>query len=189
MRKIIISEFVTLDGVMEAPGGEKGHPHTGWSFDYLSEEYLKYKLDEIFEAGALLIGRVTYETFAKAWPGRNDEMGFAERMNSIPKYVVSKTLGNPEWNNTTVIRNNVVNEIMKLKQQQGGDIVVAGSGALVQTLLKHGLADEVRMMIHPVTVGGGMKLFSEELNKIKFRLSENITFKNGTVVLVYEPLN
>ncbi|MCI0716362.1 MAG: dihydrofolate reductase family protein, partial [Chlorobi bacterium] len=140
MRKIIISEFITLDGVIEAPGGEKGHPHTGWSAEYLSEEYLKYKLDEIFDAGALLLGRVTYEGFAKAWPGRTDEMGFAERMNSMPKYVVSKTLEKAEWNNATIIKNNVVNEILKLKQQNGGDILVHGSGTLAHTLIKHDLA-------------------------------------------------
>ncbi len=188
MRKIIISEFITLDGVIEAPGGEKGHPHSGWSAEFLSEEYLKYKLDEIFDAGALLLGRVTYEGFAKAWPGRKDEMGFAERMNSLPKYVVSKNLQKAEWNNSTIIKGNIVNEILKLKQQPGGDILVAGSGTLAHTLLKHGLADEVRLMMHPVTVGGGMRLFRDGLDKKNFKLKDVKTFTNGTVVLVYEPM-
>jgi dihydrofolate reductase len=188
MRRIIISEFITLDGVIEAPGGEKGHPHTGWSIDYLNEEYLKYKLDEIFDAGALLLGRITYEGFAKAWPGRKDEMGFAKRMNTIPKYVVSKTLEKAEWNNTTIIKNNIVNELMKLKQSSGGDIFVHGSGTLAHSLLKHSLADEVRLMLHPITVGGGMRLFGDGLDKIKFNLKETSTFQTGTVVLVYQPL-
>jgi dihydrofolate reductase len=189
MRRIVISEFITLDGVIEAPGGEKGHPHTGWSFDFLSEEYLKYKLDEIFEAGALLLGRKTYEGFAKAWPGRTDEMGFAERMNTLPKYVVSKSLDKAEWNNTTIIKNNVVSEILKLKQQNGGDILVHGSGTLANTLIKNDLADEIRLMIHPVTIGGGMRLFKEGPDKKTFKLKETRTFKNGTLVLVYEPGN
>ena len=188
MRKIIISEFITLDGVIEAPGGEKGHPHTGWSIEFLSEEYLKYKLDEVFEVGALLLGRNTYEVFAKAWPGRSDEMGFADRMNTLPKYVVSKTLEKAEWNNSAIIKNNVINEILKLKQQHGGDILVAGSGTLAHTLIKHDLVDEIRLMIHPVSIGGGLRLFPDGGEKKEFKLKETRTFKTGTVVLVYEPV-
>src|SRR5215211_4591055 len=124
MRKLIVTEFVTLDGVMEAPGGEPGHPHSGWVFDYVGDEQMKYKFDEVLEADVQLIGRVTYESFAGAWPER--EGPFADRMNSMPKYVVTTTLDELEWNNCTPIKSDVAAEVAKLKEQEGGDILVAG---------------------------------------------------------------
>src|SRR5688572_6358539 len=140
MGKILVSEFVTLDGVMEAPGGEPGHPHSGWVFDFIGEEQLQYKLEETLEAESLLIGRVTYESFAGAWPERSGE--FADKMNAMPKHVVSTTLQNPEWHNSTVISSDVVGEITRLKQREGGPILVAGSRTLVHTLMEHNLVDE-----------------------------------------------
>ena len=186
MRKLIITTFITLDGVVEAPGGEEGHPHTGWSAEFMSDEYLNYKLDELSNTGAILLGRKTYDQFAEAWPGREDEMGFSEKMNSLPKYVASTTLENPEWNNTTVIKDNIVEELLKLKEQDGNDIVVHGSGTLAQTLIQNDLVDEYRLMLHPVIVGGGSRLFENGLDKKKFKLREVKPFSTGTIVLEYE---
>ena len=154
MSRLIVTEFVTLDGVMEAPGGEPTHPHSGWVGDYMSAEQLQYKLDEVLEAESLLIGRVTYEGFASAWPEREGE--FADKMNSMPKYVVSSTLSGPlEWNNSTLVQGDVAEEVGKLKQQDGGPILVAGSATLVQSLIENDLVDELRLMVFPVMIGGG----------------------------------
>jgi dihydrofolate reductase len=134
MRKIIVSEYVTLDGVMEDPGGAEGFKHGGWSFEFWNEEAAKFKFDEFFASGALLLGRVTYQGFAKAWPSMTDEAGFSDRMNSLPKFVVSTTLEKAEWNNSTLIKGNIPEEVSRLKQQPGQDILVAGSGTLVHTM-------------------------------------------------------
>src|SRR5947209_18074307 len=131
MRKVIVSEYVTLDGVMEDPGGGEGTKHGGWSFQFWSEEAAKFKFDELFASDALLLGRVTYQGFAKAWPSMTDEQGFADRMNSLPKFVVSTTLQEVAWNNSRLIKENVVEEVSRLKQQPGKDILVGGSGQLV----------------------------------------------------------
>src|SRR5439155_27139689 len=143
MGKLVVSEFVTLDGVMEDPGGAEGFRRGGWAFQFdRGPEGDKFKLDELVAAEALLLGRKTYEGFAAAWPDRTDEAGFADKMNSMPKYIVSTTLTDPEWQNSTVISENVAEEIVKLKQQPGGDILVAGSAQLVQALQEHDLVDE-----------------------------------------------
>jgi dihydrofolate reductase len=160
MRKVVVSEFVSLDGVMEDPGGAEGFAHGGWAFKFeRGPEGDKYKLDELMAADALLLGRVTYEGFAKAWPSMKDDVGFADKMNNMPKYVVSSTLTDPKWNNTTVIRDDVVEEVRKLKEQRGQDILVAGSRRLAQALTQAGLVDEYRLMVHPIVLGSGKRLF------------------------------
>jgi dihydrofolate reductase len=181
VRKLIVSEFVTLDGVMEAPGGEEGHPHSGWVFDFVSSEQEKYKLDEVMEAEALLLGRVTYEGFAGAWPERRGE--FADKMNNMPKYVVSTTLEDPEWNNTTVLRD--VRDVAGLKDGDGGPILVAGSRTLVHGLMENGLVDEYRLMIFPVVLGSGARLFPETPDKTPLELTDSRTFDSGVVVQSY----
>ena len=183
MSKVVVSEFVTLDGVMEAPGGEPGHPHSGWVFDFMGDEQLQYKLQEVLEAESLLIGRVTYESFAGAWPERSGE--FADKMNAMPKYVVSTTLKDPKWNNTTVIGGNVVGEIRRLQQHAGGPILVGGSRTLVQTLMEHDLVDEWRLMIFPVVLGSGRRLFPESRSKTVLRLVDTKPFASGVVVHTY----
>jgi len=185
MSKIVVSEFVTLDGVMEAPGGEPGHPHSGWVFDFIGDEQLRYKLEETLEAESLLIGRVTYESFAGAWPGRSGE--FADKMNAMPKHVVSTTLRNPEWHNSSVIGRDVVENITRLKQQEGGPILVAGSRMVVHTLMEHDLVDEYRLMIFPVVLGSGRRLFPETQTKTMLRLADTRSFSSGVVVHTYHP--
>ena len=156
MRKVIASEYVTLDGVMEDPGGAEGFEHGGWSMRFFDEDAAKYAQDQLFASDALLLGRVTYQGFAAAWPSMTDEAGFADRMNSLPKYVVSTTLEEPlEWNNSTLIKGNVAEEIAKLKQQPGKDISISGSGTLVRSLLRDGLLDEITLMVHPIVLGAG----------------------------------
>jgi dihydrofolate reductase len=158
MGSIIVTEFVSLDGVMEAPGGGEGFKHAGWSLKISrGEEGDKFKLDETYSSVALLLGRVTYEGFAAAWPSRKGE--FADKFNSMPKYVVSSTLKKATWNNSTVLQGNVVAEVSKLRQELNGDIVVHGSARLVQTLVEHDLVDELRLMVFPVVLGAGKRLF------------------------------
>ena len=183
MAKLIVSEFVTLDGVMEAPGGEEGHPHTGWVFDFVSPEQEQYKLQEVHDAEALLLGRVTYEGFAGAWPQRGG--AFADKMNGMPKYVVSTTLKDPEWNNTSVIRD--ADEVGALKEENGGPILVAGSRTLVHSLLENGLVDEIRLMIFPVVLGSGARVFPETPDKTQLELVETQAFDSGVVVHTYRP--
>jgi dihydrofolate reductase len=185
VRKLIVSEFVTLDGVMEAPGGEEGHPHTGWVFDYLSPEQEKYKLDEVLESDALLLGRVTYEGFAAAWPARSGDL--ADKMNSMPKFVASTTLEDLDWENSTLIRGDVPEEVAKLKQQEGGPMLVAGSRTLVHSLMPHGLIDEYRLMIFPVVLGSGGRLFPETPDKTPLTLADTQAFSSGVVVNTYHP--
>lgn len=187
MRRIIISEFITVDGVVEAPGGEPGFKYTGWSAEYFSNEYLQYKLNELKSAGALLLGRKTYEGFADAWPGRTDEMGFAERMNSLPKYVVSTTLKECGWNNSHLISTNVAEEIRSLRSQEGGNILVTGSATLVQTLMQNDLVDEYRLMIHPTILGTGRQLYPNIGERKKLRCVDLQLFPTGTIVAAYRP--
>jgi len=185
MRRIVVSEFVTLDGVMEDPGGAEGFDRGGWAFQFeRGPDGDKFKLDEVLEADALLLGRNTYEGFAKAWPTVTDEVGFAEKMNSMPKYVVSSTLESADWNNSTVINGDVAEEVAKLKQQPGGNILVAGSAQLVQTLMDHDLVDEYRLMIYPVLLGSGKRLFRDGLDTTALQIVEtNQTGQVATVVL------
>jgi dihydrofolate reductase len=189
MRKVIVSEYVTLDGIMEDPGGAEGFKYGGWSFQFWSEETAKYKFDELFASDALLLGRVTYQGFAKAWPTITDEAGFADRMNSLPKFVVSTTLEVVEWNNSTLIKENIAEEVARLKQQPGQDILVAGSGDLVHTLMQYDLIDEYRLMVHPVVLGSGKRLFREGTNTLKLQLLETKAFSSGIVVLTYQPVS
>jgi len=185
MRKLVVTEFVTLDGVMEAPGGEPGHPHSGWVFDFMGDEQQEFKLQEVLDADAHLIGRVTYESFAGAWPER--EGVFADKMNSMPKYVVTTTLDELEWNNSTPIRGDVAEEVAKLKEQDGGEILVAGSRTLVHTLMEHDLVDEYRLMVFPVVLGSGDRLFPESPEKIPLKLVDTRTFDTGVQVHTYRP--
>jgi dihydrofolate reductase len=186
MSKLIVTEFMTLDGVMEAPGGEHTHPHTGWVFDYLGPEQEQYKSEEVREAESQLLGRVTYEGFAAAWPERKGE--FADKMNAMPKYVVSSTLEEPlEWNNSTLIQGDVAEGVGTLKGQDGGPILVAGSATLVRSLIENDLVDELRLMVFPVMIGGGKRLFPESQQKKPFKLSDSQTFETGVTVLTYEP--
>jgi dihydrofolate reductase len=182
--KLIVSEFVSLDGVMEAPGGEPGHPHSGWVFDFMSPEQERYKLDEVREGEALLLGRVTYEGFSEAWPPRGGE--FADKMNSMPKYVASTTLRDPEWTNTTVIGGDLAAEVADLKQRHDGPILVAGSCTLVHWLTRQGnLVDEYRLMIFPVLLGSGLRVFPEMPDKTVLALTGTEAFPSGVVVQTY----
>jgi dihydrofolate reductase len=186
--RIVVTEFVSLDGVMEAPGGGEDFKHAGWTFEIeRGDEGDKFKLDETLSSEALLLGRKTYEGFAAAWPSRTDEVGFADKFNSMPKYVVSSTLENPEWNNTTVLKGDPVEEVSKLRQRPGGDIVVHGSAQLVQTLLEHDLVDELRLMIYPVVLGTGKRLFGEMSDKKRLRLTDSKTVGDGITTCIYEP--
>lgn len=186
MGRIIVTEFVSLDGVMEDPGGAEGFKHGGWTFEIpRGEEGDKFKLDETMGSSALLLGRVTYEGFAAAWPSREGE--FADKFNDMPKYVVSSTLSNPEWNNSTVLEGDAVEAVSKLKQEQDGDVVVHGSARLVQTLLEHDLVDELRLMVFPVVLGSGRRLFGDTSGKKRLRLVEARTVGDGVSILIYEP--
>jgi dihydrofolate reductase len=184
--RIVVTEFVSLDGVVEDPGGAEDFKYGGWSFEISrGDEGDKFKLDETLSSEALLLGRVTYEGFAKAWPTREGE--FADKFNSMPKYVVSSTLEEPEWNDSTVLTGNVVEEVAKLKQEQDGEIVVHGSPRLVQTLLEHDLVDELRLMVFPVMLGTGKRLFGETSEKKPLRLVDSKVVGDGVVILIFQP--
>ena len=187
MRKVIVTEYVTLDGVFDDPGGSEGTKHGGWSFQFWNEEAMNYKFNELLASDALLLGRVTYEGFAKAWPTMKGAGEFADRMNSIPKYVVSTTLKELEWNNSHLIQENVAEEVIALKQQEGKDILVAGSSKLVHTLMEHNLIDEYQLMVHPVILGGGKHFFTEGSDKAVLKLIGTKSFSSGIVVLSYQP--
>jgi dihydrofolate reductase len=186
MGRIVVTEFVSLDGVMEAPGGGEDFRHGGWSFEIArGDEGDKFKLDETLSAEALLLGRVTYEGFAAAWPSREGE--FADKFNTMPKYVVSSTLEEPEWQNSTVLRGDVADEVTKLKAEQDGDIVVHGSARLVQALLELDLVDELRLMVFPLVLGSGKRLFGETSDKKPLRLVDSKVVGDGVSILIYEP--
>ena len=185
MGKIVVTEFVSLDGVMEDPGGAEDFKHGGWSFEFSrGDEGDQFKLDETKASDALLLGRVTYEGFADAWPSRQGE--FADKFNNMPKYVVSSTLDDPEWTNSTVLKGDVAEEVSELKQQQDGDIVVHGSAQLVQTLLENDLVDEVRLMVFPVVLGSGKKLFGETSDKKPLKLADSRVVGDGVTILTYQ---
>jgi dihydrofolate reductase len=184
--RIVVTEFVSLDGVMEDPGGAEDFKHGGWSFAISrGDEGDKFKVDEAFSSEALLLGRVTYEGFAEAWPSREGD--FADKFNTMHKYVVSSTLKEPEWNNSTVLSGDVVKEVEKLRQEQDGDIVIHGSGRLVQTLIEHDLVDELRLMVYPVVLGSGKRLFGETTDKKPLRLVDSKVVGDGVAILIYEP--
>jgi dihydrofolate reductase len=186
MGKIVVTEFVSLDGVMEDPGGAESFRHGGWTFEIdRGDEGNKFKLDEALSSEVLLLGRVTYEGFADAWPSREGE--FADKFNTMPKYVVSSTLEEPEWNNSTVLNGDVAEEVAKLKQAHDGDIVVHGSAQLVQALVEHDLVDELRLMVFPVVLGSGKRLFGDTSDKKRLRLVDSKTVGDGVAILTYQP--
>jgi dihydrofolate reductase len=186
MGRIVVTEFISLDGVIEAPGGGEDYEHGGWTFEIeRGAEGDKFKLDELFEAEAQLLGRRTYEGFAAAWPQMNDEAGFAEKMNGMPKYVVSSTLEEAEWNNTTVLSGDFAEEIGKLKREIDGVILVAGSAQLVQGLIEHDLVDELRLMVFPVVLGSGKRLFGPGTEKKPLKLADSKTVGDGIAILTY----
>jgi dihydrofolate reductase len=178
MRKIVVSEYVSLDGVFEEPGE--------WSFDFFNDEAEQFKFDELFASDLLLLGRKTYEGFAAAWPSMSDERGFADRMNSLPKLVASTTLDEAEWN-ASLVRENVAEEVSKLKQQPGRDILVGGSAELARTLMQHDLVDEYRFMLHPVVLGKGRRFFKDGTETKVLKLVDAKTFSSGVAVLTYRP--
>jgi dihydrofolate reductase len=184
MGRIVVTEFVSLDGVMEDPGGSENFKHGGWTFKISrGEEGDRFKLDETMSSEALLLGRVTYEGFAAAWPSREGE--FADKFNTMPKYVVSSTLSEPEWANTTVLRGDVADEVAKLRGELEGDIVVHGSARLAQTLIEHDLVDELRLMVFPVVLGSGKRLFADTSDKKALQLIDSKVVGDGVAILVY----
>ena len=187
MGRIVVTEFVSLDGVMEDPGGSEHSKHGAWTFKFnRGDEGNKFKLDETMNAEAQLLGRVTYEGFAQAWPKRSGDP-FSAKFNSMPKYVVSQTLKTADWNNSTILKGNVVEEVKKLKQRLKGDILVSGSARLVQTLIANDLVDQLNLMVFPVILGSGKRLFGETEAPKTLQLAESKTVGDGVFVLVYRP--
>jgi len=187
MRKIIVTEFITLDGVIEAPGGnETPHPHGGWQTKYGSPESGKYKVDELSSVDGLLLGKNTYEAFAGYWPGQTG--AFADPINRMPKYVVSRSLQKVEWNNSHILRD-VAADVAALKKSDGGDILVYGSATLVKALLHHNLIDELHLMLYPVSIGGGLRIFDDNREFKKFGLKHSRAFDNGVLILEYQPIS
>jgi dihydrofolate reductase len=186
MGKLVVTEFISLDGVFEDPGGAEDYEHGGWTFEYdRGEDGNQFKMDELTEAKVQLLGRVTYEGFAEAWPSR--EGPFADKLNNDPKYVVSTTLTNPTWQNTTVISGDATAEIQRLKDETDGTILVAGSGTLVAALLGADLVDELRLMVFPTILGRGRRLFPEGIDRLKLSLVESRTVgPDGVQVQVFE---
>ena len=185
MAKIVVTEFVSLDGVMQAPGGED-FKYPGWTFEFdRGDDGNQFKLDETMEADALLLGRITYESFAGAWPSRDGE--FADKFNAMPKYVVSSTLDNPEWNNTTVLKGDAAEEAAKLKEELDGVIQVPGSLRLVQALLESDLVDQLNLMVFPVALGTGRRLFGEMDERKDWKLTKSRPVgPDSVLVLTYE---
>ena len=187
MRKVIVSEYVTLDGVIEDPGGAEGFKHGGWSFGFGGAEQQQYKFEELFACDALLLGRRTYEGFAAAWPNMPGTGAYGERMNSLPKYVASTTLSEVTWN-ATLIKGDLTEAPSRLKQEDGQDILVFGSGQLVHALHDRNLIDEYRLMIFPVVLGSGKRLFPDGDEKKALKLVESKPLPSGVVVLTYQPV-
>jgi dihydrofolate reductase len=184
MGRIVVTEFVSLDGVMEAPGGGEDFEHAGWTFEIdRGEEGNQFKLEETLGSEALLLGRVTYEGFAAAWPSMKNE--FADKFNNMPKYVVSSTLTDPSWTNSTVLAGDVTEEVPRLRDEIDGDVVVHGSATLVQALVEHDLVDELRLMVFPVVLGKGKRLFGETSAKKGLSLTDSKTVGDGVAILVY----
>jgi dihydrofolate reductase len=187
MGRVVVSEFVSLDGVMEGPGPDDPYAHAGWTFQFQDPVGMRYKLEEVLSHEALLLGRVTYEGFAKAWPGRIDEVGFADKMNAMPKYVVSSTLAHADWSNSTILSGELPTAIGRLKEESSGDILVAGSCRLVQGLLAEGLVDELRLMVFPIVLGSGKRLFGESRDPLSLELASSTRLQSGAVILTYHP--
>ena len=187
MRKIIVSEYVTLDGVMEDPGGAEGFKYGGWTFQFGGADQQQYKFEELFKADALLLGRRTYQGFAAAWPTMPGTGAYGERMNSLPKYVVSTTLAGMTWN-ATLLQGDLAEALSRVKQEPGQDILVFGSSQLVHALHARDLIDEYRLMVFPVVLSSGKRLFPEESGKKTLKLVESKPLSSGVVVLTYEPV-
>jgi dihydrofolate reductase len=189
MRKVVVTQFMTLDGVMEDPGGSEGTAHGGWSFKFQDPEGTRFKLEETMAFDAMLLGRVTYEGFAAAWPGRRDEAGFADKINSMKKYVVSSTLTEATWENSEIVDGggDVPGAVAALKQQDGCDLLVAGSRRLVQALAAHDLVDEYRLMVHPIVLGNGKQLFDGIETPFTLRLTDSQVLSTGSLILTYAP--
>jgi dihydrofolate reductase len=187
MSKVVISTFVSLDGVMEDPGGGEGFKQGGWQLPFFDQDQAHGVRDELFAADALLLGRMTYQHLAAAWPSMTDDDGFADRMNSLPKYVASTTLQEPLAWNATLLKGDVAEAIAELKQQPAGDLLIQGSGELAQTLLRRGLIDEYRLWVHPVVLGSGKRLFKDGGPTTPLRLVDTKTTSTGVVHLTYQP--
>jgi dihydrofolate reductase len=192
MGRLVVTEFISLDGVIQAPGHEQGYEHAGWSFEFnRGEEGDAFKVEELKAADAQLLGRITYEAFASAWPAMRAETGeFGEKMNAMPKYVVSTTMTDDDatWENSTVIRGDIPGDIERLKKEVEGDILVAGSATLVRSLAEYGLVDQYRLMVFPLVLGSGMRLFEGRVPKTKLRLIDTKPVgPDGIFVLTYEP--
>jgi dihydrofolate reductase len=177
MRKVNLAEFVSLDSVIEEPA---------WTTPYWNDEIAKYKFDELFASDTLLLGRVTYQGFAAAWPTMKDEQGFADRMNNLPKIVVSTTLQTAEWNNSRIVKDDVFDEVSRLKQQPGQDILIFGSGTLANSLMQHNLIDEYSLLVYPVVLASGKRLFQAG-TRLNLKLVETKSFSSGVVLLRYQP--
>lgn len=185
MRKIIVTEFISLDGVVEAPGGnETNHPNGGWQTKFMHPETGKYKVEELASVDALLLGKNTYTQFAAYWPTQTGA-AFADPINGLPKYIVSTTLQNAEWNNCHILRD-VANEVASLKNTDGGSILVYGSATLVKSLIHHNLVDELHLLLYPVSVGGGLRIFDDNRELKKFGLKQARAIDNGVVILEFE---
>lgn len=185
MRKIVVTEFISLDGIFEDPGGAEEFEHGGWTRPYWNDDLSIYKKEELFAADALLLGRVTYQGFAAAWSGKKDLEGFAERMNSLPKFVVTTTMQTVEWHNSWIIAKDIQKEITNLKQQNGQDILISGSGVLVQSLRELNLIDEYRLMVYPVILGSGTRLFKDG-SPVNLKLVGIKSFSTGVVDHTYQ---
>jgi dihydrofolate reductase len=185
MGRIVVSEFVSVDGVMEDPGGSESFKHGGWSFEYSrGEEGDQFKLDETMQSAAMLLGRTTYEGFADSWPEREGE--FADKFNGMPKYVVSSTLRDPSWGNTTVLDGDLTSAVAKVRDETDGDVVVHGSAQLVQGLIANDLVDELRLMVFPVVLGDGKRLWGETDDKKPLRLTDSKVVGDGVAIMVYQ---
>ncbi len=186
MGRVVVTEFVSLDGVFEDPGGAEDYEHGGWTFEYdRGDDGNKFKMDELMEADVQLLGRVTYEGFAAAWPQREGE--FADKINKGRKVLVSTTLTDPEWENTNVISDDVPAQLAKLREETDGNILVAGSGKLVETLLENDLVDELRLMVFPTVLGRGRRLFPDGIDRIKLTLAESRPVgSDGVQVMVFQ---
>ena len=184
MGRIVVTEFISLDGVLEDPGGAEDYEHGGWTFQFdAGPEFEKFKYEELQASDAQLLGRITYDGFAKAWPSIEGEFG--DKMNSMPKYVVSTTVEHPEWNNTTVIRGDIADEVRKLKEQYERDILIAGSARLVQSLIEQDLVDELRLMVFPILLGTGKRLFGDTSDVKRLQLAETKPLGDGVTILTY----
>jgi dihydrofolate reductase len=187
MGRIVVTEYISIDGVIEAPGGVEDYEHVNWALEFeRGEDGQKFKDDETYGSEAMLLGRITYEGFALAWPTMEGE--FADKFNAMPKYVVSKTVEDPDWNNTTVLRGDAIEEVKSLKQRIDGDIVVHGSAQLARTLFAAGLVDELHLMVFPLVLGSGKKLFDSSGKKTLMPLREARTVGDGITILTYGPI-